>query len=226
MKENQDNINMRKKILSLLFFITFLLQVSCNIGDPTFGLPIHFMALEGNLDNIKKILKDGIDIDAENYGGRTALHIAAFEGHTDVVLFLVQNGANVNARSKGKTTPLHLANNVEIAEILLKNGAEINAKDNSNQTALRRAIRNHNDSNLALFLIKEGIYIHSKDDNGWNPLLASVHAGKIEVAKILFEKGADLNVKNEYNQTPLSIAKERNYEELIKLFETYSKKDE
>lgn len=43
----------------------------------------------------------GVDVNAVDYDGRSALHVAAAEGHTDVIRFLLENaGANAALRDR------------------------------------------------------------------------------------------------------------------------------
>ncbi len=51
----------------------------------------------------------GVDVNAANSDGDTALHFAAFEGLNSVIQFLVDHGANVNARNGRNQTPVDMA---------------------------------------------------------------------------------------------------------------------
>lgn len=43
----------------------------------------------------------GVDVNAVDYDGRSALHVAAAEGHTEVVRFLLENaGADASLRDR------------------------------------------------------------------------------------------------------------------------------
>ena len=59
----------------------------------------------GEIEGIKVMLADGLDINAQDALGRTLLMLAAAEGHFDTVKFLVEHGADVNPQKyKGKQT--------------------------------------------------------------------------------------------------------------------------
>ena len=58
----------------------------------------------GNIKNVKKLLKQGAEVDARDNYGWTALMRAAMWGHLDVVKFLAELGADLSAKNnEGKT---------------------------------------------------------------------------------------------------------------------------
>lgn len=75
--------------------------------------PLHCAALHGQAVAIKWLLQKGLDVDARDNGGCTALHAAASQGDKlEAVNALLDAGAEVAARSQGPAagwTPLHVA---------------------------------------------------------------------------------------------------------------------
>ena len=73
---------------------------------------LFFECESGNLENIKILLENGLDINKlDIYPSEpdlivTPLFIAAFEGHLEIVKLLIQNNADVNKPSN-IGTPLH-----------------------------------------------------------------------------------------------------------------------
>jgi glutaminase len=63
-------------------------------------------ASTGDMYEVQQLTARGVDINAADYDGRTALHLAASEGHHRVVDFLLSKGANVNAKDRWGNTPL------------------------------------------------------------------------------------------------------------------------
>ena len=93
------------RILPLL--LAFLLA-ACG-PQPWDEPPLHDAAKRGDLDEVKALIKSGVDPDSRNREGATPLHWAAFKGHVDVARYLLSRGASVNAVSKKGSTPLRLA---------------------------------------------------------------------------------------------------------------------
>jgi ankyrin repeat protein len=63
----------------------------------------------GDIEEVKKLLKEGVDVNQKGEGLAVALHSAALTGRTEIASLLLDHGANIEARSKTQETPLHLA---------------------------------------------------------------------------------------------------------------------
>ncbi|KAJ2897587.1 Tankyrase-1 [Zalerion maritima] len=71
--------------------------------------PLHDAAETGDMDEVARLLdEDGVDIDAQDRNGETALHLAAKFGHAAAVRYLVLCGANTGLASKkfARGTPM------------------------------------------------------------------------------------------------------------------------
>jgi ankyrin repeat protein len=62
-----------------------------------------------SIEALKLLMSKGVDINAFNTGGETAMHIAAGRGLESVVAFLAENGARVTPTDKRGRTPLDMA---------------------------------------------------------------------------------------------------------------------
>jgi len=67
------------------------------------------VAEKDSLEAIKICIEQGVDVNAANDKGATALHGAATSGRNDVVAFLVEKGAKLDAKDKDGRTPLDIA---------------------------------------------------------------------------------------------------------------------
>lgn len=79
------------------------------------------------LPEVSHALHRGVDIEARDEHGNTALIVAAQNGHTALVKMLVDKGADVGAVNGKRNTPLHYAvayDFKEIADMLLLAGAD------------------------------------------------------------------------------------------------------
>lgn len=96
-------------------------------------------ALNGDVDAVRRLLKAGVNPDARDPEGRTALMYAATGGEATIMELLLDAGADVNARDAYGSTALMeaaLRGNAEAVDVLLTAGADVRAKNRNGQTAL------------------------------------------------------------------------------------------
>ena len=77
---------------------------TCSSGFGEFEL--HVAAAEANLEEMAKLLKKGVDVNAVDAWDETALHMAARSRSFAACELLLQNKADVNARNADDRTPL------------------------------------------------------------------------------------------------------------------------
>ena len=173
----------------------------------------------GNIEEVKKLLTHGTNINAKDKNGDTALILATYEGNLEVVKLLVDHGADVNIKDKhGWTALMTAAQNdwPEITKILLDHGADVNAKTDNRAAALIYAA-GKGYSEIVKTLIAHGTNINAKDKNGDTALMGAAYEGNLEVVKLLVDHGADVNAKDKHENTALSIAKGKNHSEIAQM---------
>jgi hypothetical protein len=87
---------------------------------------LTYAAATGNLGVVKSLLRSGIDLNAQNRDGSTALYGAVVGGQVQVIEYLLAQGADVNLRNKWANSPLHAAREMkrsDLITILLAHGA-------------------------------------------------------------------------------------------------------
>ena len=87
-----------------------------------------YFAEMGNLKKVKEYIAQGINVNAKDTYGITALHKAAKNGYLDIVRLLVESGAEVDCLDDGKFTPLMNAcfsGQIDTVDYLLSKGAQI-----------------------------------------------------------------------------------------------------
>lgn len=70
---------------------------------------LHVAAREGHLPIVELLVKEALDLDAQNDAGKTPVHLAAWRGHGKVVSFLLRSGADLFLEDNRKRNPLMTA---------------------------------------------------------------------------------------------------------------------
>src|SRR5262245_5307155 len=164
------------------------LSLTALVGAAPSSSPVADAAMRGDRDAVRTLLKQGVDVNAAQGDGMTALHHAAERGDAAMVEMLVYAGANVGAMTRiGQYTPLHVASqsgSAAVVRALLKAGASATARTTT---------------------------------TGVTPLHLAASSGNVEVVKMLLEAGADANAKDaDWGQTPLVYAAAWNRADAIK----------
>lgn len=117
-------------------------------------IALRIAAESCNLDNIKSLIKNAVNINDTYYFGATSLHYATSGGCLEVIKFLIEEGIDINTTDAFGWTALHYAaqeGRLEITKFLLKNGANPLAKNKDKKTPLDLAVEELNNN-------KEDIY--------------------------------------------------------------------
>ena len=83
---------------------------------------------QGNVQAVKDHLRSGVDINALDRYGQTALMLAAHHGHDEIVQLLVEHGADLNVTAKYTLSALMLAvvgGHENIARLLARAGGDL-----------------------------------------------------------------------------------------------------
>lgn len=70
---------------------------------------IHKAAAEGKVPELRRLIKEGADVNARDSEKQTPLHLAAFHWRVEAVQVLIAEKADVNATDCEGNTPMHLA---------------------------------------------------------------------------------------------------------------------
>jgi ankyrin repeat protein len=160
-----------------------------DINDLIYGVQANYTAY------VKKMLKNGVDINAVGSEGVTPLYVATNKNNDYMVDYLLKYGASPDIATTSGLFPIHLASklgSIKIVETLLKYHANINALSFGNYSPLMLAAMK-GDENTALYLIEQGANISLKDENGYSVIhFAAIYKQK-KLLKALAEKGIDLD---------------------------------
>jgi len=152
----------------------------------------------------------------------TPLMYAAYCGVSSVVEVLIDAGADVNIQRDNRWTALHYATkcgHIECASILLSNEAQIGILNDSGWTALEYACRQNNKDMVEL-LLNKCMEPHSTKDITSALSIVVMLKGNLEIARMLLEAGASVDVQLEYIGTVLDEARSVGQKDMIELLES------
>ncbi|KAJ1482062.1 ankyrin repeat-containing domain protein [Baffinella frigidus] len=166
-----------------------------NTRDRSERTPVHFAAMKGNLECLRKLLAAGGDVEPlDQQGqrrcepldqqGQTPLCMAAEGGHDSCVRLLMEAGVNINEMTPYGDFPLHIAVQMghnTVVETLLAANANV------------------------------GTY----DADGYDALALACQGGHTACVKALLRVGADVNGPGEDNMCPLLHAVDDGHEACV-----------
>lgn len=159
-------------------------------------------AEQGNLSMVSALLDKNIHVDSTDEEGVNALHTAASNGNEKVLSLLLSKGASLEARTIYGWTALMLAayyGHFMVCWILIQHKADIHARNELGSTALDCAARSGHVQIAALLI--ESAQVNSEDDTSQvcldTPLMNAAQHGHEAALKLLLEKGADVNYRQE-----------------------------
>ncbi len=171
-------------------------KVDVNAPQADGATALHWAVHLSDLETVRLLIEAGSDVNVKNDFGVMPLTLASENGNAFIIDALLTAGADVNAPLLTGETPLMTAayaGDVDTVGILLKHGANVNAKEPvREQTALMWAVgEKHPD--VARALVEHGADINAVTKLGFTPLLFAAREGDLESAKLLLDKGVDVN---------------------------------
>ena len=152
-----------------------------------------------NVEAVRSLLKERVDVNASQPDGATALHWAAHQNDVTAADLLIRAGARANVANDLGVTPLHLActnRNAAMARKLLTAGANPNAALLRGETVLMECART-GDVGAVTALLAAGADVNAKESiNGQTALMWAVAQQHPDVVKVLLELGADVRARS------------------------------
>ena len=158
--------------------------------------PVADAAQRGDLEAVRRLLREGADVNAPQGDGMTALHWAAERGDESLCEVLLYAGARVDAGTRiGHYTPLHLAAraaNEAVLGKLLRAGSDPNAlTTNSGATPLHLAAAS-GDPGVIAALVEGGADVNGREGAwGQTPLIFAAANNRVAAIEVLLRAGAD-----------------------------------
>jgi len=151
---------------------------------------------------VDSLLTQGVDVNARQGDGATALHWAAHQDDRAMVERLVRAGANVEVANDLGVTPLLLActnGSTAVVEALLAAGSNPNATAEGRETPLMIASWTGN-ADVVRRLLAAGADVNTKEaSRQQTALMWAVSERHADVVRLLVQKGADVHARTAVN---------------------------
>ena len=155
-------------------------NVSFKLAGNEIGVLLCQAAFNSKIEDIKRLVDNGVDPNEADYDGRTAMHLAASEGNMEVLKYLISIKANIMCRDRFNGTPL---------EDTVRHHFEIRSA-----VQAEKLLRDHGAT-----LSAEGLTYVVK-------MCEYAAEGDVENIRVLAENGVDVSLGDYDDRTPLHLA--------------------
>jgi len=182
-----------------------------------------FQAVEkGELVSLQNALDQKVNINAQDSKKRTALMIATYNQDVEAVKLLIDAGANVNIQDDLLNTPFLYAGAegyLDILKLTIQAGADPTIVNRYGGTALIPAAEHGHVEVIEELLNDTTINVNHVNLLGWTALMEAIvlnNGNPIQqtVVQLLIDHGADVNIPDNDNVTPLQHAKKQGFKEI------------
>ncbi|WP_446010267.1 ankyrin repeat domain-containing protein [Candidatus Electrothrix sp.] len=176
-------------------------ETSIDLDPPTqpnmVNKALAYASIYGDLEIVKYILDQGVEIDGKIAYGGTALLRAMEVNNNDISEFLIESGADVNIPNAFGVSPMigsAISGNIKLMELIISHGGDI---DKAHKVEVSQ-----NYGELA-----------------YNPIQWAVVRNNTDCVAFLIQAGADLKIKTHQGESLLELANKRSNTDIIKLIE-------
>jgi ankyrin repeat protein len=174
---------------------------------------------------LKQLIGKGVDIEWKDERGRTALMAATYGNHIEAVEILVRAGADVNAQDNQLNSPFLYAGAegfTQIVKICMAADPDYGIFNRYYGTALIPACERAHLEVIEILLADPTYPINHINRLGWTALLEAIILGHGDkphqhTVSMLIAAGADVNIPDGNQISPLQHAQQKGYREIIRL---------
>ncbi|WP_246662820.1 ankyrin repeat domain-containing protein [Pseudolabrys sp. FHR47] len=202
-------------------------QIAPGASDIAAYQGLHAAAARGDTAEIERLAKAGAALEARDGGGRTPLHVAVHLKKADAARALIRLGADANAldaQAYDIVTIASVADDVAMLKLSLDGGCKAtNITSPYHGTALIAAAHLGHDEVVRMLIAAKAPLDHV-NNLGWTAVIESIVLGQggerhVATLKALVEAGANVNIADRAGATPLTLAKNRGYAEMVAILE-------
>lgn len=180
--------------------------------------------LEMSPEMLDEAVIAGVDLDARDPRGRTAILLAAQAGRLDLVAALAASGADIDLQDRTRLNPFLwgcITGDVDLIQLTLDLGADLERTTRMGGVGIHPAAEKGHVAATRL-LATTAVNVDHTNNLGWTPLLEAVMLrdggpDQQEIVRILLEAGADPTLVDPYGESPLEHAERLGFTEIADL---------
>jgi ankyrin repeat protein len=203
-------------------------RVDVNHRDADGSTPLQWAVYQGDVAEVRRLLRAGANVRLANNYGATPMSLAAEVGNTEMLTVLLEADANVDSPNPDGQTALQAVartGNVQAAQLLLDHGATVDAKEKwGGQTALMWASARRHPEMMRL-LISKGADVNARSidrdyqrhvtaegrpknlaNGGFTPLLYAARENCLTCVDVLLKSHVDVDLPDPDGVSPLLVA--------------------
>ena len=182
-----------------------LLEGGADVNASSKSGATALMWATGDVAKVRLLLDRGASVNVSMKDGTTALVTAARRGEPDVMRLLLMRGSDAKGATNERTELLRVAlsDHPEIRQLLAEAGVELKGTAPTGTPPLP-TFPSVASADFVRELLDTGV---TANPRGRFPIVGSAaFEGHVESARVLLERGADLNARGQHNVTPLMMA--------------------
>ncbi|KAL3818675.1 hypothetical protein ACJIZ3_004580 [Penstemon smallii] len=192
--------------------------------------PIHLSAQLGLSTILRLLINSGCNLNSRTGSRETALMICVRHKQEECLKILASAGADFGLSNMSGQCASSIAGSVRwtlglqlaIRDMIL--AGKIPRSSNSEVfSSLLYVTRANNIEALKSLIKQPDLDINEKDENGFSAVMIAAAGGHVEAFKLLVNAGANLETKNKYNETAITLAESnQNSDAFTKILSTYA----
>ena len=213
--------------LALLFALPASAQIAPSEAELRSYNGLHAAAARGDVIELEKRIASGENTEAIDSRQRTPLHVAVYQKKHDAARALIRLGADPNQFEIDRydiITIAAVAGDVPMLKIALEGGGNPKAVTSRYDGTALIAAAHLGHAEVVRVLIAAGAPLDHVNNLQWTALIESIVLGDggnnhTETLRALVNAGANINIPDGSGSTPLKLARNRGYREMVAILE-------
>ena len=188
---------------------------------------LHAAAARGDVPALHRLLAARPDVNMRDAHGRTPLHVATFARQREAVRLLAQAGAALDLLENDRydaVTIAAVADDEDTLRLLLQLGASAKQVTSRYDGTALIAAAHLGHAGVVRQLIAAGAPLDHVNNLHWTALIESIVLGDggarhQATLQALLDAGASTRLVDRHGNTPLQLARQRGYAEMVRMLE-------